>query len=240
MRSAANVSVSRLHQAIIRGSQQHETTIHYTSPRRPGTRFFIFFLHNIYKASLSGRKSGIRHNKSARSHARREETDRARRFQVAAVSAVVYNLHSGHPTQGRMSEEDRRCKIMEIDDTIQTLATVRQSIDAWVPQITTRPDVLIADLNDLYVESTENRSLDELFEYSDVGSPSITLSIGIDVDFDLKRVMENMRTRLQILQPGRGMISERQASYGLMGGTISCMTRIRGLCEYPTDTAISG
>ena len=91
---------------------------------------------------------------------------------------------------------------MEIDDTIQTLDKVRQSIDSWVAQTTTRPDVLIADLNDLYVDSTENRSLDELFEYSDVGSPSITLSVGIDVDFDLKRVMENIRTRLGILEPG--------------------------------------
>jgi hypothetical protein len=103
-----------------------------------------------------------------------------------------------------MSEEIRRYKIMEIDDTIQMLVKVRQSIDGWVAQVTTRPDVLIADLNDLYVDSTENRSLDELFAYSDVGSPSITLNVGIDVDFDLKRVMENMRSRLHILQPGRG------------------------------------
>ena len=93
---------------------------------------------------------------------------------------------------------------MEIDDTIQTLVKIRQSIDKWVPQRTTRPDALIADLNDLYVESTRNRDFDDLFEYDDVGSPSITLSVGIDVDFDLKRVMENMRTRLHILQPGRG------------------------------------
>jgi len=93
---------------------------------------------------------------------------------------------------------------MELDDTIQTLDKVRQSIDSWVAQTTTRPDVLIADLNDLYVDSTENRSLDELFEYSDVGSPSITLRVGIDVEFDLKRVMENIRTRLGILEPGRG------------------------------------
>lgn len=63
---------------------------------------------------------------------------------------------------------------MEIDDTIQTLAKVRQSIDSRVAETTTRPDALIADLNDSYVASMENRSLDDLFEYSDVGSPSIT------------------------------------------------------------------
>lgn len=93
---------------------------------------------------------------------------------------------------------------MEIDDTIQTLTRVRQSIDSWAPKINTRPDSLIADLNDLYIASAKNRDFDELFEYSDVGSPSITLSIGIDVEFDLKRVMENIRIRLGILEPGRG------------------------------------
>lgn len=92
---------------------------------------------------------------------------------------------------------------MEIDDTIQTLTKVRQSIDTWAPKATTRPDVLIADLNDLYVASTENRDFDELFEFDDVGSPSITLSVSIEVDFDLHTVMENLRTRLHVLQPGR-------------------------------------
>jgi hypothetical protein len=92
---------------------------------------------------------------------------------------------------------------MKIDDTIQTLVNVRQSIDTWVPQRTARPDALISDLNDLYVGSTENRDFDELFEYDDVGSPSLTLIVGIEVDFDLKKVMENLRTRLHIVQARR-------------------------------------
>jgi hypothetical protein len=92
---------------------------------------------------------------------------------------------------------------MEIDDTIQTLAKIRQAIDTWVPQRTTRPDALIADLNDLYVASTENRDFDELFEFDDVGSASITLLVSIEAGFDLHRVMENLRTKLHILQPGR-------------------------------------
>ncbi|OHB62116.1 MAG: hypothetical protein A2Y76_04660 [Planctomycetes bacterium RBG_13_60_9] len=92
---------------------------------------------------------------------------------------------------------------MEIDDTIQTLARIRQAIDKWVPRTATRPDALIADLNDLYVASTENRDFDELFEYDDVGSPSITLVVNIEVEFDLKTVMEDVRTRLDILQPRR-------------------------------------
>jgi len=92
---------------------------------------------------------------------------------------------------------------MEIDNTIQALVKIRQFIDTWVPQRTTRPDALIADLNDLYVASTENRDFDELFEYDDVGSPSITLTVSIEEEFNLQRVMENMRTRLQILQPSR-------------------------------------
>ena len=93
---------------------------------------------------------------------------------------------------------------MEIDDTIETLAKVRRSIDTWVPQTTTRPDALIADLNDLYVASTENRDFDELFEFDDVGGASITLIISVEVEFDLKEVMESLRTKLHILQPGRG------------------------------------
>jgi len=92
---------------------------------------------------------------------------------------------------------------MEIDDTIEALVKIRQSIDTWVPQRTTRPDALIADLNDLYVASTENRDFDELFEYDDVRSPSITLIVSIEVEFDLKKVMENLRTRLRIKPPGR-------------------------------------
>jgi len=92
---------------------------------------------------------------------------------------------------------------MEIEDTIQALVKVRQSIDTWVPRRTTRPDALIADLNDLYIASTENRDFDELFEYDDVGGPSITLIVSIEVEFELKKVMENLRTRLRIKQPGR-------------------------------------
>lgn len=92
---------------------------------------------------------------------------------------------------------------MEIDDTIQTLGKIRQAIDTWVPQKTTRPDALIADLNDLYVASTENRDFDELFQYDDVGSPAITLIVSIEVEFALERVMENLRTKLHILRPGR-------------------------------------
>jgi len=92
---------------------------------------------------------------------------------------------------------------MEIDNTIEALVKVRQSIDAWVPKRTTRPDALITDLNDLYMASTKNRDFDELFEYDDVGSPSITLIVSIEVEFDFQRVMENLRTRLQIKQPGR-------------------------------------
>jgi hypothetical protein len=92
---------------------------------------------------------------------------------------------------------------MEIDNTIQTLAKIRQFIDTWVPQTTTRPDALIADLNDLYVGSTKNHRFDELFEYDDVGSPSITLLVSIETEFDLKTVMENVRTRLHITEPAR-------------------------------------
>jgi hypothetical protein len=54
---------------------------------------------------------------------------------------------------------------MKIDDTVQTLAQVRQSIDSWVPRTAARSEVLIADLNELYVASTDSRSMEDLFEY---------------------------------------------------------------------------
>jgi len=92
---------------------------------------------------------------------------------------------------------------MEIDDTIEALVNIRRSIDTWVPQRTARPDALIADLNDLYVTFKKNRDFDELFEYDDVGSPSITLIVSIEVEFDLQRVTKNMRTRLHITRPSR-------------------------------------
>jgi len=92
---------------------------------------------------------------------------------------------------------------MEIGDTIQTLAQVRQSIETWIPRRTARPDALIGDLNDLYVASTKNRGVDELFACDDVGSPSLTLRVGLEGEFDLQGVMKNVRTRLHIPPPGR-------------------------------------
>jgi hypothetical protein len=94
-------------------------------------------------------------------------------------------------------------QFMEIDDTIKTLVKIRQSVDTWVPRRTTRPDALISHLNDLYVASRENRGFDELFEFDDVGSPSITLVVGIEVEFNLQTVTENLRKRLRITKPSR-------------------------------------
>jgi hypothetical protein len=92
---------------------------------------------------------------------------------------------------------------MGIDDTIQVLVKVRAGIDKSGPQTTERPDALIAGLNDLYIASTGNRDFDELFECCDVGSPSITLVVGIGIEFDLQKVVGNMRTKLRIRQPDR-------------------------------------
>jgi hypothetical protein len=89
---------------------------------------------------------------------------------------------------------------MAIDDTITTLTKIYQSIDRGIPKTAANPDALVNHLNDLYGESCEGLTSEELFAYDDVRSPSITLTINIDVEFDLKRVMENMRTRLHITQ----------------------------------------
>jgi len=92
---------------------------------------------------------------------------------------------------------------MVIDDTIQTLSKIYQSIDKGIPQTAASPDALVNHLNDIYGESAEGFASEELFAYDDVGSPSITLTISIDVEFDLKRVVENMRTRLNVTQHGK-------------------------------------
>jgi hypothetical protein len=92
---------------------------------------------------------------------------------------------------------------MVIDDAIQTLTKIYQSIDKGIPKTAANPDELVTYLNDLYSESCEGLSSEELFEYDDVRSPSITLTIGVNVEFDLKRVMENMRTRLHVKDYGK-------------------------------------
>ncbi len=92
---------------------------------------------------------------------------------------------------------------MAIDHAIQTLTKIYRSIDQGIPKTAASPDALVNHLNDLYSEAREGLTSEELFEYDDVRSPSITLTIGVDVEFDLKRVMENMRTRLHATQSGR-------------------------------------
>jgi hypothetical protein len=87
---------------------------------------------------------------------------------------------------------------MTIDDTIQKLAMIRQSVEQGIPKTATRPDALVNHLNDLYGESTDGLGSEELFTYDDVGSPSLTLTVHIDVDFDPRRVMESMQSRLQV------------------------------------------
>ncbi|MFX0066783.1 MAG: hypothetical protein ACFFC7_31990 [Candidatus Hermodarchaeota archaeon] len=89
---------------------------------------------------------------------------------------------------------------MAIDDTIKTLTKIYHSIDRGIPKTAASPDALLDHLNDLYSESADELESRELFAYDDVGSPSITLTVRIDVEFDLKRVMENMRTRLHATQ----------------------------------------
>lgn len=45
--------------------------------------------------------------------------------------------------------------------------------------------------------------MEELFAYDDVIIPSITLTIRTDVEFDLRKIMENMRTRLHATRHGQ-------------------------------------
>ena len=87
---------------------------------------------------------------------------------------------------------------MAIDNTITTLTKIYQSIDRGIPKTAASPNALVNHLNDLYGESTKGFASRELFTYDDVGRPSITLTVQIDVEFDSKRVMESMQTKLQV------------------------------------------
>ena len=86
---------------------------------------------------------------------------------------------------------------MAIDDTITTLTKIYHSIDRGIPKTAARPDALVNHLNDLYSESTKGFASRELFTYDDVGRPSITLTVQIDMEFDSKRVMDHLQTKLQ-------------------------------------------
>ena len=92
---------------------------------------------------------------------------------------------------------------MGIDDTIQTLTKISQLIDKGIPHTPGSPDSLVNYLNDLYAKTIEGFAVEEFLSYDDVGSPTITLTVGIDVEFDLKKVMENMRARLHVRQRGK-------------------------------------
>ncbi len=105
---------------------------------------------------------------------------------------------------------------MVIDDAIETLTRIYRSVDQGIPKTAASPDALVNHLNDLYGESREGFTSEELFAYDDVRSPSITLTIGIDAEFDLKRVMENMRTRLHATRYGR------EDEIGKTGAVWSC------------------
>jgi hypothetical protein len=91
---------------------------------------------------------------------------------------------------------------MAIDDTINILTKIYQSIDQGIPKTATSPDALVNHLNDLYGEACEGLTSEELFSYDDVRSPSVTLTVRTDVEFDLKRVMENVRTKLHTKKYG--------------------------------------
>ena len=108
---------------------------------------------------------------------------------------------------------------MSLDDTITTLAKIHQSIVRGIPKTAASPNALINHLNDLYSESTQDLNIDELFEYNDVVSPSITLTVRIGVEFDLSRVMENMLTRLHVAP--RGQVDEnKKKRYSLVSRTL--------------------
>jgi hypothetical protein len=86
---------------------------------------------------------------------------------------------------------------MAIDDTIKVLTKIYQTIDRGIPKTAASPNALVNHLNDLYSESNKGFASMELFTYDNIGRPSITLTVQIDMEFDSKRVMERMQTKLK-------------------------------------------
>lgn len=105
---------------------------------------------------------------------------------------------------------------MTIDDTIGKLARIHQSVERRIPKTAASPDGLVNHLNDLYGEFSGGLGSEELFTCDDVGSPSITLTVDIDVEFDPKRVMESLQTKL------RAKPHEEHDEIGRTGAVWSC------------------
>lgn len=105
---------------------------------------------------------------------------------------------------------------MTIDDTIKRLTRIFQSVEQRIPKTAATPDALVNHLNDLYGESTEGLGSEELFTYDDVGSPSITLTVHVDVEFDSSRVMETVKKRLKVVP------REEPDEIGRTGAVWSC------------------
>lgn len=86
---------------------------------------------------------------------------------------------------------------MAIDDTITVLTKIYQTIDRGIPKTATSPNALVNHLNDLHNQFSKGFASMELFTYDDVGRSSITLTVQIDMEFDSKRVMDRMQTKLK-------------------------------------------
>ena len=99
--------------------------------------------------------------------------------------------------------EPRGAKIMAIDDIVKALTRISRLVDKGIPHTPRSPDALVERLNDLYAESVKGISSQELFTYDDVVSPTITLTISVEAEFDIKKVMENIRTKLNEAQRGK-------------------------------------
>ncbi|KPK40972.1 MAG: hypothetical protein AMJ65_10235 [Phycisphaerae bacterium SG8_4] len=133
------------------------------------------------------------------------------------ITGLVYCLLDGLAVSlSRYRLEITVRKIMKIDDTIEELARIHRAINQGIPKNIAGPDALVNHLNDLCGESTDGLGSEELLTCDDVGSPSITLAVHIDVEFDPRAVMESMQTRL------RTKPQEEADEIGKTGAVWSC------------------
>ena len=90
---------------------------------------------------------------------------------------------------------------MKIDNTMTVLTKVTQTLTKGIPWTVKQPDALIDHINDLYRLICETLKWDALLAYDNVGYPSVTLTINIEEEFNIKQVAEGMRRKLKLPKP---------------------------------------
>lgn len=87
---------------------------------------------------------------------------------------------------------------MKIDKTITVLTKLTQTLTKGIPWTVKQPEALIDHINDLYTLFCETLEWDELLTFDNMGYLSVTLTIRIEEEFDIKQIVEGMHKKLKM------------------------------------------